>query len=136
MTNLPVKIYYRDTDCGGVVYYANYLDYFERARTEYMSERGVDVRSLAENGVNFIVRSARLDYLHPARYGDIREVGVRLESLRGASLNFTYLVRCPASDRDIVTGETLLACIDPGLRPRRIPGEVAARLSQEAGKCG
>ncbi|WP_455244354.1 YbgC/FadM family acyl-CoA thioesterase, partial [Petrachloros mirabilis] len=66
---MDVKIYYEDTDCGGVVYYANYLKYFERARTHYLEERGLSVARLLEEGRAFVVVRAELDYRTPARYG-------------------------------------------------------------------
>ena len=67
---MEIRIYYEDTDCGGVVYYANYLKYFERARTQYLEERGLSVAELRDGGTQFMVVHAELDYRSPARYGD------------------------------------------------------------------
>jgi acyl-CoA thioester hydrolase len=67
---MEIKIYYEDTDCGGVVYYANYLKYFERARTHYLEERGLSVAGLMKEGTVFVVVHAEVDYRSPARYGD------------------------------------------------------------------
>ena len=67
---MEVRIYYEDTDCGGVVYYANYLKYFERARTHYLEEHGLSVTGLLKEGTQFLVVHAELDYRTPARYGE------------------------------------------------------------------
>ena len=67
---MDVKIYYEDTDCGGVVYYANYLRYMERARTEYLASRGYAVKKLMDEGTIFMVLRVEIDYRSPARYGD------------------------------------------------------------------
>ena len=71
---MDVHIYYEDTDCGGVVYYANYLKYFERARTQYLEERGLSVAGLMKEGRVFVVVHAEVDYLAPARYGETLQI--------------------------------------------------------------
>ncbi len=78
---MEIKIYYEDTDCGGVVYYANYLKYMERGRTEFLAERGVSVKGLMDEGTIFVVTRAELDYKSSARYGDtiVMETRYRLE---------------------------------------------------------
>lgn len=72
---MEIRIYYEDTDCGGVVYYANYLKYFERARTQYLEERGLSVAALRHQETQFLVVHAELDYRSPTRYGDTLIVG-------------------------------------------------------------
>ena len=67
---MDIRIYYEDTDCGGGVYYGNYLKYFERARTQYLEERGLSVAGLMKEGTVFVVVHAEVDYRSPARYGD------------------------------------------------------------------
>ena len=74
MSELEVKMYYEDTDCGGVVYHANYLRYFERARTEFFAERGILIRDFMEQGIIFVVVRAEVDFESPARYGDILSI--------------------------------------------------------------
>jgi acyl-CoA thioester hydrolase len=71
---VEVRIYYEDTDCGGVVYYANYLKYFERARTQYLEDRGLSVAGLMQAGRVFVVVHAELEYRAPAYYGDTLEI--------------------------------------------------------------
>ena len=67
---MEIRIYYEDTDCGGVVYYANYLKYFERARTHYLEARGVSVAEMLKGGIQFMVVRADIEYRSPGRYGD------------------------------------------------------------------
>lgn len=118
---MEIKVYYKDTDCGGVVYYANYLNYFEQARTEWMEERGASIRQLKENGIQFIVRNALLEYRSPARYGDILQIETKADKITGASITFSYHVREKESGRLIVTGSTQLVCIDEKLKPCKMP---------------
>ncbi|MEJ2685331.1 MAG: YbgC/FadM family acyl-CoA thioesterase, partial [Candidatus Sulfobium sp.] len=87
-----VKIYYEDTDCGGVVYYANYLRYFERARTEFLESRGVSLKALMEEGIYFVVAEAELKYKAPGRYGDVLAVGTSAARTGPASIIFSHNV--------------------------------------------
>lgn len=123
-----IKIYYKDTDCGGVVYYSNYLEFFEQARTEYMNCKGVDIKELKDKGIQFIVRNARVDYLLPAVYGEILVVSTTIEKISGASLNFLYEIKEKGKGRVKVKGSTLLVCIDINLKPRRIPDSIISKL--------
>ncbi|MDA3792541.1 MAG: thioesterase family protein [Elusimicrobia bacterium] len=125
---VKIKIYYADTDCGGVVYYARYLEYFERARTEFFESKGLSVRELAENGILFVVRSASIDYISPAKYGDIIIVDIKLQKLKGASLVFSYKISESSDEKLLVTGSTKLAAVDKTMRPARIPAEVANNI--------
>ena len=118
---MDIKIYYQDTDCGGVVYYANYLTYFERARTEFLLDRGIDIRRLADEGITFVVRRAQIDYRSPARYGETVSVETRAEKISAASIDIGYVIKEKKEGRLIVTGSTLLACIGKDLKPRRLP---------------
>ena len=83
----PIRVYYEDTDAGGIVYYANYLKFMERARTEWLRHYGIDLRELAAQGQTmFVVRSAKLDFLQPAHLGDALEVSVEVIRRRPASV--------------------------------------------------
>jgi tol-pal system-associated acyl-CoA thioesterase len=89
----PVRVYYEDTDCGGVVYYANYLRFMERARTEWLRALGFEQDLLAtEHGVIFAVRSVALDFVRPARFNDLLRVGAHVVERRAASLTFAQEV--------------------------------------------
>ena len=121
----PVRVYWEDTDAGGVVFYANYLKFFERARTEWLRGFGFEQEILrTREGVMFIVSETAVRYLCPARLDDLLQVSVTIREARQASLQLAQ--QCWRSDPD---GETLLAegtirigCVDSGtFRPRRIP---------------
>ncbi len=129
--SFEIKIYYSDTDCGGVVYYANYLVYFEKARTEWMEERGAGVKDLAEKGVLFIVSKAEVNYRSPARYGDLLTVEVKAGKIGSARIVFTYRVVRKSDKKLIAEGSTDLACISEDIRPRRIPSEVLEKIKDK-----
>ena len=120
----PVRVYYEDTDSGGVVYYANYLRFMERARTEWMRELGFEQDVLnREEGVIFAVRSAKVDYLRPALFNDQLTVMTRLTQRGRASLTFFHsIIRQQEPEQPCCTGEVRVACINAqSLRPQPIP---------------
>lgn len=85
--NFPVRVYYEDTDLAGIVYYANYLKFIERGRTEFVRARGIDqARLRAETGIVFAVRRVEADYLAPAHFGDDLVVETEIEAVKGARL--------------------------------------------------
>ncbi|MFM0596370.1 MULTISPECIES: tol-pal system-associated acyl-CoA thioesterase [Paraburkholderia] len=123
-----IRVYYEDTDAGGIVFYANYLKFFERARTEWLRACGVDQRRLAdETGAIFIVSSTAVDYRAPARLDDIVNVVSRIERLGRASVDFVQ-----EAWRDgtlLATGSIRVGCVDRiALRPAAIPSPVLAAL--------
>jgi acyl-CoA thioester hydrolase len=116
------KIYYHDTDCGGVVYYANYLKYFEEGRTEYMRERGFELKELADKGFLFVVKKVDIEYKAPARYADTLEITTKITQVRNVSLEFLQEVK--REDKALVLASTVLVCIDANFRPTPIPQEL------------
>jgi len=89
----PVRVYYEDTDAGGVVFYANYLKFFERARTEMLRAMGYEQDELMANeGVIFVVRSVQVDYLSPARFNELLHVSARISLAKKASLTFEQTI--------------------------------------------
>jgi acyl-CoA thioester hydrolase len=112
MAMLEVKIYYEDTDCGGVVYHANYLRYFERARTEYLAEQGISIRDYMKNGILFVVVRAEIFYELPARYGDVLIINSELEKVRRVSLDFKHTIRRKDEDSVLVKAKIRLACLN------------------------
>jgi acyl-CoA thioester hydrolase len=116
------KIYYHDTDCGGVVYYANYLKYFEEGRTEYMRERGFELKDLADKGFLFVVKKVNIEYKAPARYADTLEITTVITQVRNVSLEFLQEVK--REDKILVAATTVLVCIDTNFRPVPIPQEL------------
>ena len=126
--NWPVRVYFEDTDAGGIVYYASYLKFMERARTEWLRGRGIDVEGLVrKDRILFAVRSIELDYRQPARLSDALWVSVVLEQARRASLElWQEVIR---EDQPLCAGRLRLASLDADtLRPRRIPDNILAKL--------
>lgn len=109
---MEIRIYYEDTDCGGVVYYANYLKYFERARTQFLEDRGLSVVELLKQGTQFLVVHAELDYRRPARYGQTLTIETELSSSGKASLTFSHIIRERGSKEIIVEGSATLVTTD------------------------
>ncbi len=119
-----VRVYYEDTDSGGVVYYANYLRFMERARTEWMRALGFEQdRLIKEQGVLFAVRSARIDYLRTAHFNDLLCVSAEIIDQGRASLTFSQEIRrCDDGNGPVCSGEIKIACLDAeSLRPQAIP---------------
>jgi len=109
---VDIRIYYEDTDCGGVVYYANYLKYFERARTHYLEERGLSVVGLLKEGTQFLVVHAEVDYRSPARYGETLAVETTVAQIGRTSVTFAHVIRERASQRVVVEGSAKLVTVD------------------------
>lgn len=145
----PVRVYYEDTDNGGVVYYANYLKFMERARTEWLRSLGLEQdRLIAEQGVIFAVRSAQLDYLRPGRFNQLLSVSAEVIETGRASMTFHQEVVIDKSkDNTVETitegwkGETVsdgellcrgqikIACLDANtLKPRAIPEPIREEI--------
>jgi len=125
---IDVRIYYEDTDCGGVVYYANYLRYFERARTAHLESLGIDVVTMTREGRFFVVTSAELTYHLSGRYGDTLQIRSRIEQVGGASLTFSHTVFRSLANDILVSGRVRLASVDRDGRVVRFPREVLERL--------
>ena len=125
---MEIRIYYEDTDCGGVVYYANYLKYFERARTHYMEECGVSVQGLMNEGMVFVVVHAEVDYRSPARYGDRLIVETVVSGGTAASITFSHVIRERESRRVVVEGSAKLATTDRGGKVKRLDKAMVAAL--------
>lgn len=125
---MEIKIYYEDTDCGNVVYYANYLKYFERARTEYMNERGIDLKQYHERGIFFVVASAHVNYRSPARYGENIIVNTWVSETSRVSFTFQYKIIERETKRLIVEGDTKIVLVDTNMKPVRLNEEMLTKL--------
>jgi acyl-CoA thioester hydrolase len=125
---MEVKIYYEDTDCGGVVYYANYLKYFERARTQYLEERGLSVAGLMKEGTVFVVVHAEVDYRSPARYGETLVIETAVSDMTAASFTFSHMIRERESRRVVVEGSARLAATDGNGKVKRLDKAMVAAL--------
>jgi len=109
----PVRVYYEDTDAGGVVFYANYLRFMERARTEWLRARGFEQDQLRdEQGVLFAVRRAEVDYLKPARFNDRLVVSAAVVERKRASFSFEQEIRREADGEILCRGLVKVVCVD------------------------
>ena len=119
--NWSVRIYYEDTDAGGVVYYANYLKFFERARTEMLRAMGYEQDELiATESIIFVVRSVQVDYLSPARFNEQLQVSAEVSLAKKASLTFEQVIT--RGDDVLCRGSVRIACLDAQtMRPKAIP---------------
>ena len=125
---LPLRVYWEDTDAAGIVYYANYLKFIERGRSDMLRLTGVDQwRMKSEKSVNFVVRRCEVDYLLPARLDDELQVETRVEILRGASLDMRQIVR--RDGKDLVQALIRVALVDATARPVRLPLEIRDALT-------
>ena len=123
----PVRVYYEDTDAGGLVYHASYLRFAERARTEALRLGGTEQgRMLAETGLGFVVRRMEIDFRAPAVLDDLLGVVTRLSDIGGASLRAEQTIR--RAGATLVHMLLKLACIDRQGRPARMPGTVRSAL--------
>ena len=125
---MEIRVYYEDTDCGGVVYYANYLKYFERARTEYLEMRGYSVAGLMEQGVVFVVVRAEVEYCSPGRYGDTLVIDTNVNDVTRAALTFSHVVREKVSGRVVVNGSARLVVTDGKGKVKRLDRDIVASL--------
>lgn len=125
---MEIRVYYEDTDCGGVVYYANYLKYFERARTHYLEERGISVTELLKAGTQFLVVHAELDYRSPAKYGEIMRIVTQVPELGTASVTFAHVIKERESQRVVVEGSAKLVTVDLQGKVKRLPKSLVEAL--------
>jgi acyl-CoA thioester hydrolase len=126
----PVRVYYEDTDSGGVVYHANYLSFMERARTEWLRGLGFEQDRLRnDGGVIFAVHSLSAEYHRPARFNDLLQIDTRIIELRRASLSFQQTIRRDADDQLLCSGKVKVACVDAQrMRPAPLPEALLERI--------
>jgi len=127
----PVRVYYEDTDSGGVVYYANYLKFMERARTEWLRSLGFEQDELREKeGVLFAVHKVAVEYKRPARFNDALIVSAKIKAWGRASLTFQQEVISEMDRQVLCVGEIQIACVSDGrFRPTPIPKALLAELT-------
>nr|WP_169560904.1 tol-pal system-associated acyl-CoA thioesterase [Sneathiella chinensis] len=124
----PVKVYWEDTDAGGIVYYANYLKFTERARTDLLRGLGINQQSLMmDEGVNFVVRDCRIEYLKPARMDDVLSVQTRLLDMKGATMRMEQGVY--REDEVLVKSEVRVACIHRSGKPARFLPQIKDKFA-------
>ena len=127
----PVRVYYEDTDAGGVVFYANYLKFFERARTEMLRSFGFEQDELIVNAaIIFAVRSVQIDYLLPARFNELIQVSAEVIFSKKVSLTFEQIIT--RGDDVLCKSVIRIACLDANsMRPKAIPENLLELLKNE-----
>jgi len=129
MFQARVRVIYGDTDQMGVVYYANYLRYFEFARSELLRAHGRSYREMEAEGLSLPVVEATCRYVAPARYEDVLLVGIEVPAVTRVTLTFRYQVTREGESDVLCTGTTLHACLGKGGRPARLPEWVASMVT-------
>lgn len=128
MHHMDIRVYYEDTDMAGVVYYANYLKFLERGRSEAVRAAGIDQSRLRDgDGLVFVVRRVEADYLSPARFDDMITVGTALAAMKGASFEMTQRITC--GSRVLMDARIRVALMSLDGRPARIPAEIRRKLA-------
>ncbi len=122
------KVYYHDTDSGGVVYYANYLKFLEEANTEFCLARGVNVTEWFKKGIGFVVAHVELDYKAPAQYGDTLKVTVQVEKMGNSSIHFYQEIKI--DHKTLVKSRMVWACVGKDFKTQSLPQEVRVALEQ------
>lgn len=127
----PVRVYYEDTDCGGVVYHANYLKFMERARTEFLRQRGFEQDELIRTeGVVFAVHAINLDYHRPARFNDLLRVSAHICDAGRSSVTFEQKIHRDDSEPELLcSGRIRIVCLDAAaFKPRPLPESMRGDL--------
>lgn len=122
-----VRVYYEDTDLAGIVYYANYLKFIERGRSDWLRDLGIDQVAMKDGGHVFAVRRIEADYLRPARFDDLLAVETRLVQMTAARIVVDQTVR--RGDEALFAARVTLACLDGAGRPVRLPRALAHALA-------
>ena len=131
MSKLEVRVYYEDTDSGGVVYYANYLKFIERARSEFLRELGFEQDQLtAKDNIIFAVRSLSAQYQSPARFNDLLIVDTTVEKTRKASLVFSQKIMSSEQNKVLFKAQITVACLDAQkFKPCAIPSDILEKIN-------
>lgn len=127
------RIYYHDTDCGGVVYYGNYLKFLEEARTEYFEDRGLSIKTLMDNGILFVVRKQEIEYKYPGFYGDVLDIKTKISDNSQVRIRFEYEIFNQAG-KLLTKAATDMICVDKNLKLMEMPPELCEKLLDDARK--
>ncbi len=129
----PVRVYYEDTDAGGIVYYAKFLMFFERCRTEWLRALGIEQQRLREaEGLQFVVVSAAIDYRRPARLDDLLAIGTRIAELARSYIVFEQEAR--RGDELLATARVKVACLNAAtMAPARLPAPLLNKIKTADG---
>ncbi len=125
-----IRVYYEDTDAGGIVYYANYLKFMERARTEWLRELGTNQADLLEHSVGFVVKRVEMDNQAPARFNDLLCIETQIVELKRASLVFQQTIISP-KQQTLVKALIRVACVNlSNMKPQAIPKQILGEFSR------
>ena len=124
------RIFYHDTDAGGIVYYGQYLFYLEEARTEFLEKRSLSVELFRERGFFYVVRQCNVSYRSPARYGEVILCDAKLKKIGASQLIFDQTVHDKKDGRLIIEAEVSLVCLNKDFKPAPIPDDLRDKLSQ------
>lgn len=128
LSECEFRIYVEDTDYGGIVYHANYLRFFERGRTEWLHEIGLGSAEWKALGLGFAVRNAKLDYLYPARLGEIVKVETFLKDFRKTAMTFHQQLSDKHTGKQLCTAEVEVVMVNERIRPCAIPDVISQHL--------
>ena len=126
MHRFSVRVYYEDTDMGGIVYHANYLRYIERARSDWVRQLGNDQNAMRDAGLVWVVRRIEADYISTARFEDELEIETTVERITGARLVMAQVVK--KDGKDIFRAVVTAVCMTAGGQPVRLPAEIRASI--------
>ncbi len=125
------RVYFEDTDAGGVVYYANYLKFYERARSEFLRALGFEQDELLAKNIVFVVRNISVDYINATGFNELLLVETRIKQLKKVSLDLTQEIYAARSDKHVMVNqaEVKLACVDAkSFKPTPIPADIYEKL--------
>lgn len=128
---MQVRVYYEDTDAAGVVYHSSYLNFCERARTEFLRERGFSVARLAEVGQIFPVVNMEIDFKAPARHDDLLEIDTKVIEVGQAKFRMRQIVANKESGKILIDLRVTLACVSKEMKPRRLAEQIKHILAIE-----
>ncbi|MFQ3196506.1 MAG: acyl-CoA thioester hydrolase [Paraglaciecola sp.] len=125
-----IRVYYEDTDAGGIVYYANYLKFLERARTEWLRDLGFEQDILLERSLGFVVKRVEMDNHAPGRFNELLSIQTEIVELRRASLMFKQIITSP-NDTRLVSALIRVACVNfSTMKPQAIPASILGEFSR------
>ncbi len=128
LSNYKRKIYYHDTDCGGVVYYGNYLKYIEEARTDVFEQLGFSLKELAgKEDTLFVAARQEIDYKSPAYYGDVLDIKTWIEEVGRVKVWFVHKIK-DQNGKEIASAKTLIVFVDSKIKKKRIPEHISKQL--------
>ncbi len=122
------RIFFHDTDAGGIVYYGNYLKYLEEARTEFLENRGLSVKAFYDRQMLYAVSECNVAYKSPARYGQVLICDAKLKKATAVKLIFDQTIHEKGTDRLIITAEVTLVCLNKDFRPTAIPDDLKDKM--------